>query len=123
MRNIIINVAFYGLIAINGLWGIALYGLYKTRIEISETEIYAPFYLWYPDFKIVEDNIFFTKSIKFKAIESIEKQEITHDKNHKSVSLIKIVVKDKYTLCILLDAHDEEEANEICNMMFERISG
>lgn len=121
-NHILINIAFYGLIALNVLWVIALYGLYKTRIEISETEMHAPFYLWYPGFKLSDDNIFFIETIGFKEIDSVEKQEIHDDKNDKHVSLLKLSIKDKYVLCLLLDGHDQEEVIDIEKMIVERTS-
>ncbi len=121
-HNIFINIAFYGLIVLNVLWVIALYGLYKTRIEISETEIHAPFYLWYPNFELSEDNVFFIKTMAFKDMDTVEKQEIYDDKSHKHVHLLKIVIKDKYVLCLLLDGHDQEEVIDIEKMIVERTS-
>ncbi len=121
-HNVFINIAFYGLIVLNVLWVIVLYGLYKTRIEISETEIHAPFYLWYPNFKIDEDNIFFIKTLEFKDMDTVEKQEIYDDKSHKHVNLLKISIKDKYVLCLLLDGHDQEEVIDIETMIVERTS-
>lgn len=121
-NNLVINIAFYGLIVLNVLWAVTLYGLYKTRIEISETEVHAPFYMWYPNFKLEEDNIFFIKTIYFKDIASVEKQEIYDDKHHKSVSLLKITIVDKYALCMLLDGYNQEEIRDIEKMIAERIS-
>lgn len=121
-NNLVINIAFYGLIVLNVLWAVALYGLYKTRIEISETEVHAPFYVWYPSFKISEDNIFFIKAIDFKDIASVEKQEIYDENNHKDICLLKLTVIDKYILCMLLDGYNQEEIRDIEKMIAERIS-
>jgi len=122
VNHILIHIAFYGLIVLNVLWVIALYGLFKTRIEISETEIHAPFYMWYPYFKLSDDNIFFIKTIEFKDIDTVEKQEVYDDKYKKHVSLLKISIKDKYVLCLLLDGYDQEEVSDIEKMIVKQIS-
>jgi len=120
--NLIIDLTYYGFIIVNIVWLVFLSSMYKTRIVIDEKFIYAPYYIWYPNFKIEKDDVFTIKTIRFEDIESIEMQGVFSQPDNKTIPAMKITIRNKYDLCILLDAYNVKEIYEIQDLLETMIS-
>jgi|GEM_PF-1958768 len=121
-KHFMIELTFYGLIVLNVLWVLVFYTLYQTRIAIDENELYAPFHIWYPNFVYEKDTISFVKTILLKDIESITKQEVYSEPDKKKIKVLVVSIRDKYDLCISLDAYDNDDVLEIADMIQNNIS-
>ena len=111
--HLFIDISFYVMLVISIFWMIVLYSFYKTRIEISQKDIYAPFYIWYPTFSFDEDEVPIFKTVLFKDVDAYEIDQTTQYTEVKEIPFIKLSIKDKYALCIRLDAYNDEEINRI----------
>lgn len=120
-KKVIFDLVFYALIIINMLLLIGLYSVYKTRIIIGKHDFYAPFYVWYPKFTYdLKENLIF-KTILYKEIESIELMSVSDEGNHKSIEALKVVIKDRYPLCVLLDGYSKLEIQQMLEMINQHI--
>lgn len=108
-------------VILNLFWIVLIMSSIKTRIELDETYVRAPFFVWYEGFRSKMESKIFYEEMPYDSILSIEVIDVDDLITKKMIKALKIEVKDSFPHVLLLDRFKGEELDAFIALMYGKV--